>query len=138
MTEAVDITVRPLAPAHLLQTLALLQSQGWAARVPSAEYLQRLLAASSFAFVALHQGEVIGLVRGLSDGMSNGYLSMLVGHPHWRRRGVGRRLVQTALDTAPEITWLLRAGRPGAAEFFARLGFEASAEAMERRRLFSP
>lgn len=33
-----------------------------------------------------------------------------------------------------DITWVLRAGREGASEFFSRLGFEPSSIAMERPR----
>ncbi len=78
--------------------------------------------------------QIIGFARGLSDGQSNGYLSMVVVAEAYRGHGVGRRLVEHAIGTAPNITWMLRAGREGAAGFFAKLGFELSPVAMERRR----
>jgi ribosomal protein S18 acetylase RimI-like enzyme len=66
--------------------------------------------------------------------LSNGYLSMLVVAPELRRRGIGRALVMHALAANPRGTWVLRAGRDGAAEFFSKLGFQSSTLAMERLR----
>ena len=38
------------------------------------------------------------------------------------------------MQKSAAVTWVLRAGRPGAPEFFARLGFRAAPLAMERPR----
>ncbi|WP_353848489.1 GNAT family N-acetyltransferase [Acidovorax facilis] len=73
-------------------------------------------------------------LRDRKQALRNGYLSMLVVAPAFRGRGLGRALVQQALVKAPAATWVLRAGRPGASEFFARMGFAPSAIAMERAR----
>jgi GNAT superfamily N-acetyltransferase len=62
------------------------------------------------------------------------YLSMLVVHDKHRRQGVASRLVEHLTSGPSSITWVLRAGRDGAREFFASLGFEPSSIAMERRR----
>jgi hypothetical protein len=51
-----------------------------------------------------------------------------------RPQGLGRRLVQELSGNAPGITWVLRAERPGARQFFEALGFSASDSAMERAR----
>jgi ribosomal protein S18 acetylase RimI-like enzyme len=77
---------------------------------------------------------VVGFARAITDGLSNGYLSMVVVAPEFRRQGVGRTLVEEVTAGSPAITWVLRAGREGANEFFARLGFEPSTVAMERKR----
>ncbi|MGJ7484548.1 GNAT family N-acetyltransferase [Variovorax sp. LT2P21] len=58
---------------------------------------------------------------------------VIVAQQH-RRQGIGQALVEGLIGSEPEITWVLRAGRTGAAEFFAKLGFSASSTAMERSR----
>jgi ribosomal protein S18 acetylase RimI-like enzyme len=98
------------------------------------DLLAALVAASQIAEVAVIQGRVVGFVRGITDGLSNGYLSMVVVAPGHRGQGIGRRLVEHAIGTRPQLTWVLRAGREGASAFFARLGFEPSSIAIERRR----
>jgi ribosomal protein S18 acetylase RimI-like enzyme len=111
----------------------LLLKHGWAHRIPNAAWLQEVLAKSN-AVVAVSAGEVVGFARGVTDGLSNGHLSMVVVAEAHRRQGVGSRLVHAVMGTEPGITWLLRAERPGAREFFERLGFTPSSSAMERTR----
>lgn len=111
-----------------------LADNGWRHRMGTREYFSQLLANSQRTAVALHDNSIIGFARGLSDGLSNGYLSMVVVAQHYRRQGTGRALVHWVMGDNPQITWVLRAGRPGAAEFFSTLGFEPSDIAMERKR----
>ena len=49
-------------------------------------------------------------------------------------QGIGRALVEHITGDDLRITWVLRAGREGAIEFFAKLGFQVSSVAMERLR----
>lgn len=113
----------------------LLSANGWAHRIADAAYLGQLISASQQAVVALSaDGEIVGFARAIGDGISNGYLSMVVVAEPLRRQGIGQALVRHILGSGADITWVLRAGRPGAAEFFARLGFSPSSAAMERPR----
>lgn len=121
-------------PSELEEAHELLASNGWHQRIQCIERFRLLVEASQVAEVAVLEGQVVGFVRAITDGQSNGYLSMLVVAPAHRRKGIGRQLVERALGSNAQGTWVLRAGRSGAAEFFASLGFEPSSLAMERRR----
>lgn len=113
----------------------LLSTNGWEHRIGTEEDLARLIAASQKAVVAVEGREVIGFARAITDGISNGYLSMVVVAESQRHQGIGQALVENIIDGEPGVTWVLRAGRTGAAEFFAKLGFSNSSIAMERTRL---
>ena len=127
--------IRAPGPAELPAARALLEACGWAHRLGTPAEFEALLAASQRVLVAVApDGQLIGFARALTDGLSNGYLSMVAVAPAWRRRGVGRALVSAITAGPASVTWVLRAGREGAAEFFASLGFTASEAAMERRR----
>ena len=131
---AVAVQLRRVRPEELRQVHDLLSMNGWAHRIASVAALASLVEASQIAEVAVLDAQVVGFARGLSDGQSNGYLSMVVVADTHRGKGIGRRLVEHAMGTAPHVTWVLRAGREGAVDFFAKLGFELSSLAMERRR----
>jgi ribosomal protein S18 acetylase RimI-like enzyme len=109
-------------------------ASGWAHRVGDVEQLGRLISASQQAIVAVADNEIVGFARAITDGISNGYLSMVVVAESYRRRGIGQALVERLVGSEPNITWVLRAGREGAAGFFAKLGFSTSTTAMERPR----
>jgi GNAT superfamily N-acetyltransferase len=113
-------------------------ANGWSHRLGDAAWFAALLAASQRTAVAECDGQIVGFARGITDGLSNGYLSMVVVAPAHRGRGIGRALVRHVTGDDPAVTWVLRAGREGAERFFSKLGFTMSASAMERKRATPP
>lgn len=127
--------VRDLLSTEVESARLLLCAHGWAHRIESSEWFAQLVAASQRTVVAVDAGEVVGFARGITDGLSNGYLSMLVVAPSHRGKGVGSALVKHIVGEDAGVTWVVRTGREGAEEFFARSGFVASSATMERVRL---
>lgn len=126
--------IREFTASDLEATYRLLAANGWSHRIPDETFLARLIAASQHAWVAVVDGEIAGFARALTDGLSNGYLSMVVVAAPFRGRGIGRALVERIVGAEENVTWVLRAGRDGAPAFFAKLGFVYSTLAMERPR----
>lgn len=126
--------VRHIAAPDVDAVHRLLTSSGWGHRVGDVKDLGRLIAASQRAVVAVADDEIVGFARAITDGISNGYVSMVVVAELHRRRGIGQALVERLIGSEPNITWVLRAGREGAAGFFDKLGFVSSTTAMERPR----
>lgn len=126
--------IRSIAASDFNAVYQLLSTNGWSHRVTDVEKLRRLVEASQRAVVAVMDDEIVGFARAITDGISNGYISVVVVGEPYRRRGIGQALVKSLIGLEPQITWLLRAGRSGAAEFFAKLGFSVSTDAMERKR----
>jgi ribosomal protein S18 acetylase RimI-like enzyme len=90
--------------------------------------------AADRSVVADDDGVVVGYVRAITDGVSNGYIGTTAVAPTHRRQGIARRMVAHLIGDDDRITWVLRAGRGGAQEFWASVGFVPSAVAMERLR----
>jgi ribosomal protein S18 acetylase RimI-like enzyme len=129
--------IREVAKSDIPSAFQLLCESGWNKRVKSEEFLSELLASSQCKFVAIQDGKIVGFARGITDGLSNGYISMVVVKEDHRKSGIGRALISAVTNNSPGVTWVLRAGRPGAEQFFSKLGFVVSNIAMERTRVES-
>ncbi|SDT49108.1 GNAT family N-acetyltransferase [Pseudomonas granadensis] len=128
------LNVRNLRPDETESARLFLSKHGWCHRTGDAESFARLIGNSQRTAIALLGDQIVGFARGITDEISNGYLSMVVVDAQHQRTGIGRALVEHVMGDNPDITWVLRAGREGAEAFFTSLGFETSVIAMERPR----
>ena len=78
--------------------VSLYGSVGWGAYTSDPEGLARAVAGSTYVVTARHDGELIGLARGLSDDVSIFYLQDILVRPEWQQQGIGKALLDDCLQ----------------------------------------
>jgi ribosomal protein S18 acetylase RimI-like enzyme len=126
------VTIRAIRPDEIEAARQLLKAANWGTRVNDPVVFADLVNRSQIALVAVGGDQVVGFLRAITDGIFNGYISMVVVDERWRGQGVGSALVRRAMGENAAMTWVLRAGRTGVSAFYEKLGFAVSEVAMER------
>ena len=126
--------IRSYRPGDLDAVRFLLMAEGWSGRAENRELLSRVIESATRAVVADVDQQVVGFGRCVTDGTSNGYLSMVVVEASHRRQGIGRSIVEALMGDAAGLTWVLRAGHPGSESFWEAIGFRRSRITYERPR----
>lgn len=123
-----DYSLEIVREAPIDEIIALYESGGWWRESLEARATLPALIAGSFCFVVAkdHEGHIVGMGRVLSDGVSDAYIQDVAVLQDFRRRGIGRaivdRLVQHCLERC--IGWIGLVAEPGTGDFYASLGFK--------------
>lgn len=72
-------------------------------------------------------GDIVGMGRVISDGVSDAYIQDVVVEHAYRGRGIGRQIVRRLTDRCIEagIDWIGLVAEPGTERFYEPLGFTA-------------
>lgn len=87
--------------------LDLYEAVGWRAYTRQPEVLERAVQGSTWVMSAWRDGRLVGLVRVVSDDASIAYVQDILVHPGAQRQGVGRRLMERALDRFRHVRQLV-------------------------------
>jgi GNAT superfamily N-acetyltransferase len=122
LSEATNI-IYQVSPAVTSEELNALFALSWPDYYPSDfdPILER-----SLAYICAYQtNRLIGFVNMAWDGGIHAFILDTTVHPDWRRRGIGRQLVQEAARVARErgIVWLHVDFEPHLTEFYRQCGF---------------
>lgn len=80
------------------ELVALYGAVGWSAYTTEPDALEAAVRGSTRVVTARYGGELLGLARVVSDGASIAYLQDVLVRPELQREGVGRSLVDAALE----------------------------------------
>lgn len=89
--------VRATRPVEVESARELLQASTWGKRAADRKAFADLVNRSQIALVAVEGEEFIGFLRELTDGIFNGYISMVVVDEEHRGKGVGTALDRSAM-----------------------------------------
>lgn len=96
------LLIRPYQETDFPEIHAMNKMEGWSNLVEKHEDAKQAWGNSNIAFVAQAGNEIIGSIRGLTDGCITLYISELIIHENYRGKGVGKKLMAHAHERYPK------------------------------------
>jgi ribosomal protein S18 acetylase RimI-like enzyme len=126
-----EIEIKVIASADRQAVKNLYQQAGWWEEndesLDGCAWIDTLVS-QSFCFVgAFSGGEMIGMGRALSDGVSDAYIQDVVVFEKFRGRGIGAAIIKKIVFflKSRRIGWIGLIAEPGTQRFYQGLGFAA-------------
>ena len=107
------------------ELLTLYAAVSWTAYTQAPERLKEAIDASYLVVAARSEGELVGLARTVSDGLTIAYIQDVLVAPAFQRRGVGGALLDEVLRQSINIRQvvLMTDAEPGQRGFYESRGF---------------
>jgi ribosomal protein S18 acetylase RimI-like enzyme len=99
-----------------------------------AEVLARQVEGARWVVSAWDGPRLVGFARAVSDGVTNAYVSSVMVHAAYRRRGIGRALMDLLMSDRGGVRFVLHARDEDAMAFYRTLGFTEAPAMMWRDR----
>jgi GNAT superfamily N-acetyltransferase len=128
-----EYAIRLLSPDDLEDAMRLSSTAGWNQRIEDWRMLLSLAPGSSFA--AFNDDRVIGTAIGIDYGRFS-WIAMMLVEPAWRGRGIGRRLLEAAMNAVPANLPIRLDATPMGRPLYQSCGFED--EALLTRHVAEP
>jgi GNAT superfamily N-acetyltransferase len=116
-----DPSIRALTVEDLAGALSLSTTAGWNQQLNDWRLLLRM--APSGAFAAVIDERVVGTAIGIDYG-GFAWIAMMLVDPRYRGRGLGRRLLETAMDAVPPNRRIRLDATPLGRPLYERYGFQ--------------
>lgn len=122
------MNIRRMTPADVMTVVAIDSAAGILLPWSPNAYTRELLKQTTFCWIAEVDGRLAGSLT-LWDVVGEGEIANVAVHPDFWRQGIGRALVQTALDKAAELGFArvmleVRASNEAAQTLYRSFGFE--------------
>lgn len=103
----------------------LYDSVGWSTYTDSPVLLEEAFKNSTLVLIAMIESEVIGLSRSVSDNISIHYLQDILVSPNYQKKGIGRKLLSSALDHFDQVRthMILTDDEEAQLKFYESLGY---------------
>lgn len=121
-----DYQVTIITDADVNEIVDIYKDAGWWDDNFGTSFIDTMLK-SSFRFAgAFYNGQLIGMGRVLSDGISDAYIQDIAVLKKYRGNGIGKAIVSKLVSELRrcDIDWIGLIGEPGTAEFYENLGFK--------------
>ena len=131
MTALTDPILTHFEPSHIAAASALSRAENWPHRVED----WALIFSLSKGIVALAEGQVAGTAMATDFGRV-GMLNMIIVGATLRGRGLGRKLMESAMDMATPSEWRLVATEDGL-PLYRKLGFVETGTIIQQQGILS-
>lgn len=106
---------------------------GWAKPLTGSK-LRRVLAASYKTVLAYHEGQLVGFVNAISDGLLTAYIPLLEVRPRYQGQGIGTELVRRMLDELKHLYMVDLCCDEALTAYYGRLGMQPARGMIVRQR----
>lgn len=118
---------------QIRQITALYNAEGWFSGKKAGDDLAARIIAGSHCFVvAAIDGEIIGMGRCISDGISDAYVQDVTVKNAYRKLGIGSGIINALLVRlkADGLKWIGLVAERGSCKFYEQLGFKKMADSI--------